>query len=91
MDIPLNGVAVEVQADFDERGFYGLDDVPGGYVEVRYIVTIESTAPEQLINQIIEIADSRSPWLNNISRPFDVKRQVYHVQVPQSESDLVVS
>ena len=76
MDIPLNGVEVEVQADFDERGFFGLDDVPGGYVEVRYAVTIDSPASEEEIHRLLDIADARSPWLNNISRPLMVTRQI---------------
>lgn len=32
-DVPITALEVEVQADYDVRGMYGLDDLPPGYTE----------------------------------------------------------
>src|SRR5579872_7317178 len=49
MDIPIAGLEVEVQADFDDGALFGTapPHVPPGYLEVRYTITIDSDAPEE--------------------------------------------
>ena len=42
LNVPLHQVAVEVQADTDLRGMYGVDDIPAGYSAVRYVVSVQS-------------------------------------------------
>ena len=54
MGIPLESLEVEVQADYDVRGEFGVaDDVPPGYTGLRYIVRVESPAPE---SEVIKMA-----------------------------------
>lgn len=78
LEIPLDGVEVEVQADYDTRGMYGVDDdVPAGYREIRYVVTVESSAPEEDILRLLDTADRHSPWLDDMRRPVPVKREVH--------------
>jgi uncharacterized OsmC-like protein len=47
MNIPIDSLEVEIQADFDDGALLGTApaDVPPGYLEVRYSVTIDSDAP----------------------------------------------
>ena len=49
MDIPVSGIEVEIQADYDDGALFGTapQDVPPGYLEIRYSVTIDSDAPEE--------------------------------------------
>ena len=47
LGVPIDALEVEVQADFDARGELGMGGVAPGYSEVRYVVAIDSPAPEQ--------------------------------------------
>jgi uncharacterized OsmC-like protein len=38
-EVPISGVEVEVQTDFDVGAQYGLGEAPAGYTEVRYRVS----------------------------------------------------
>jgi uncharacterized OsmC-like protein len=69
MDIPLDGVEVVVEADYDARGMFGVDDsVPPGWGAVRYTTTIASRAPEARIRELVETADRYSPILDDLRR-----------------------
>jgi uncharacterized OsmC-like protein len=77
MDIPISGLEVEVQADYDDGALFGTaKNVPPGYLEVRYCVTIESNAPEGQIMQMLNEADKHSPYLDVFSRAQTCLRKV---------------
>lgn len=80
LGIQIDALEVEIQADYDSRGYHGLDNVTPGYNQVRYIVTVESPASEEEIVRWLDTADSYSDFLHVFSRPQDVKRQVKIVQ-----------
>ena len=75
LGVPLTSVEVEVQADYDSSGTYGVGDNPAGYREVRYIVRIESEAPEAEVLRVLDQADAHSPYWNVFSRPQKLFRQ----------------
>ncbi len=64
LGISLNALEVEVQADFDARGELGMDDVPAGYKEVRYTVTIDSPAPRRALEDLLDLAERDSPYVH---------------------------
>jgi len=69
MEIFIEALEVEVQADFDARGELGVDDqVHPGYQEVRYVVSIDSPASEQVLAELIDTAERHSPYLDVYSR-----------------------
>ncbi len=74
--VPLTQVEVEVQADSDVRGMYGVDDVPAGYQEVRYIVSVTSPASHADIMRVVDTAEAHSPYFSVFSQPQNVKRDV---------------
>jgi len=77
LGITLTYLEVELEADYDDRGFYGLDDTtPAGHSEIRYTVTVESPAPTAEILRFLGLSEAHSPWLTNISRPVKVERKV---------------
>jgi uncharacterized OsmC-like protein len=79
--VPLDSVQVEVQADYDSRGELGVsDDVPPGYTEIRYIVTIGSAAPEAEIQRVIDTADKYSPYRDVFARANNLQRELRIVQ-----------
>lgn len=77
MDIALDAVEVEVQADFDARGELGIGDVPTGYSEVRYRVSIESPAPRDAVDALLDTVERYSPYVAVFARPQPMKRAAY--------------
>ncbi len=77
LGVPLTSIEVEVHADYDARGMFGLDaGVAAGWTGVRYFVTVESTAPEAEVRRALDYADSVSPLLDDFSRALPVEREL---------------
>ena len=74
LGVPLDSVEVEVQADFDARGELGMGEVPAGYSEVRYVVSIESPAPRRELDRLLAMAERHSPYLDIFGRAIALKR-----------------
>jgi uncharacterized OsmC-like protein len=81
LEIPIDRLEVEVQADYDVRGELGVSaDVRPGYTAIRYIVTIESSAREADVLRLLDTGDRASSWLDDIANPVPVSREVVYVQ-----------
>jgi len=77
LGVAIDGIEVEVQADYDVRGELGVsDDVPPGYGEVRYLVTVESGASEADIGRVLDTADGHSSWRDVFARAIPLRREV---------------
>lgn len=76
LGVPIEGVEVTVEADYDVRGEQGVTEDPPGYKAMRYLVSVDSDAPEEEIRRVLDRADDRSPWLDNLRRPVEVRRVV---------------
>ena len=74
LGVPLESVEVEVQTDFDASGELGMGDVPPGYQEVRYIVSIASPAPRYELDRLLAMAERHSPYLDIFGRAIALKR-----------------
>ena len=68
MNIKIDSLEVEVQADYDDGALFGTSDAYPGYLEIRYTVNIESDASEDDIMKMLELADKQSPYLDVFSR-----------------------
>jgi len=80
--VPLDGIEVEVHADYDAAAMFGLDDSrPPGWGAVRYIVRIESSAPAAEVQRVIDYADKHSPLLDDFARPLTITREL-HIGAP---------
>ena len=73
-DVPVSNIEVEIQADFDARGQHDVPGVPPGYSEIRYLVHIESDAPEADIQRVVETADRASMVGDVFRRAHTLKR-----------------
>ena len=79
LDVPIDTLDVEVQADYDSRGELGVsDEVTPGYSQIRYVVSIASPAPESAVLRVLDTADKYSPYLDVFRRALDVKRDVHY-------------
>jgi uncharacterized OsmC-like protein len=74
--VTFTRLEIEVQADYDARGMYGLDDVPPGYTEIRYIVTVESESADEDVMRVLDHADACCDYLFVFREPNEVRREV---------------
>ncbi|MCB1743020.1 MAG: OsmC family protein [Gammaproteobacteria bacterium] len=74
MEVPLDSVEVEVQADFDARGELGFPGVTAGYQAIRSIVRITSPAPAARVSELLERAERHSPYLDVVARAQALQR-----------------
>jgi uncharacterized OsmC-like protein len=75
MGIELKSLSVEVEADYDVGGELGIDPtVRPGYQAMRYIVSIESDAPEEDVIRMLDQADKHSSYLDDFANPVPVER-----------------
>jgi uncharacterized OsmC-like protein len=77
LGVALDALDVEIEADYDSRGELGVsDDVPPGYLQVRYRVHVTSQAPEADVRRLVETADKYSPYRDVFARAHDVRREL---------------
>ena len=77
LGVPVDGIEVDVHADYNAVGMYGVDDsVAPGWGAMRYVVRIESSAPEADVMRVIDYADAHSPLLDDFARALPVTRDV---------------
>jgi uncharacterized OsmC-like protein len=77
LGVPIDVLEVEVQTDFDARGELGIGDgVPPGYTAVRYIIALESPAARQDLDQLLDLAERHSPYLDVFGRAMALSRVV---------------
>lgn len=77
LGVRLDSLEVDIEADYDNRGELGVStEVPPGYTQVRYIVTVASPAPEADVRRLLDTADIFSPYRDVYARAHDVRREV---------------
>ncbi|MEX2527869.1 MAG: OsmC family protein [Gemmatimonadota bacterium] len=90
LGVPLQALEVEVQADYDVRGELGVEaegeDLRPGYRELRYVVTVESSAPEEDIIGLLDRGDECSPYLDIFANRTPVRREV-RIREPEGISE----
>ena len=77
LGVALSRIEIDVQADADARGMYGVDEVPAGYTAVRYIVSLASPAPHEDIMRLLDTAEAHSPYLDVFRRQQALRRIVH--------------
>jgi uncharacterized OsmC-like protein len=76
LNVPLTSLEVEVQADYDSRGYHGVDDVIPGYEAIRYVVKVASDAPREAVLDLLDQADAHCDFLQVFARPQHVQREI---------------
>ncbi len=75
MDVAFESIEVRVEADYDARGMYGVDDaVTPGWRDVRVAVNVTSDAPPDRVRAVVEAADGHSPILDDLTRARTISR-----------------
>jgi uncharacterized OsmC-like protein len=77
MDIELDEVKVDVDADLDLHGLAGLDpEIPPGLLEMRYDVRIKSPAPVADLKRLVDMVENQCPLLDTLTRSVKVTGRV---------------
>ena len=85
LGVPIDALEVVVEGDYDSRGELGIaDDVPPGYLQVRYRVTVTSPASEADVLRVLDTADKYSPYLDVHARAHDIRRETTIIAVGTS-------
>jgi len=74
LGIPLDSVSVELEGDLDLRGFFAVDDkVRAGYQRVKGTVRLQSSAPEEKLQQLRLVVNAHCPVLDILQNPVPVE------------------
>ena len=76
LGVPIDALQVDVQADYDARGYHGVAEVKPGYGEIRYVVQVKSPASEREVLQMLDAADAHCDYLAVFAEPQKVRREV---------------
>lgn len=76
LEVPIDSLEVEIQADSDDGVLFGSSGAPPGYTEVRYCVRVQSSASEEEILRVLDEGDRHDPYLDIFSRAIPCKRRV---------------
>ena len=71
--VPVDAIDIELEADVDGRGMLGHDkSVRNGVTDIRYTVTIASSAPEDKVRRCKETIDRKSPVRDTLANPVNI-------------------
>jgi uncharacterized OsmC-like protein len=77
LDIPIRSLIVEVRARYDVRGEFAIDDsIRPGYLDMVYVVTVDTDASDADIQRWLDAADAHSSLLDDFRNPVPVSREV---------------
>ena len=84
-DVPIDGLDIELDADIDFRGLFGHDkSVRNGCSDIRYTVTIQSSAPEEKVRRCKETIDRKSAVLDMVTNPVKISSKFVYKPSPRS-------
>ena len=81
LEVPISSLSVEINADYDLHGEYGLSDVPAGYLSIQYIVDVESPAQEADVLRVLDVTDQLDSMLDSVQRAIPTHRELRFTQV----------
>jgi uncharacterized OsmC-like protein len=74
LDIPVERLQIELEGDIDLQGFMGLGDgVRPGLERIRGRICVDSTASDEQLHQLKEIAEQRSPVVDSLRVPVETE------------------
>jgi uncharacterized OsmC-like protein len=62
--VPINAIDVDVEADYDDRGIFAMDDMPPGFRGFRLKIDVDTPESEEKVRKITEQALSFSTWFH---------------------------
>lgn len=85
LDVIIDSLEVVVEADYDDGALFDTSDAPPGYLDIRYLVRIKSPASPKEIENILDLGDRHSPYLDVFSRAQSCRRRIEFINDQQNE------
>lgn len=82
LDVPIESVKVEVEYEADRRFLFNVGDVSPHWKSLSYDITVVSTAPEEDVRRVLDLAHRQSHVRGDFEHAFNVKRTV-SIDTPQ--------
>lgn len=82
LEVPISSIKVEINYDADRRYLFNIGDVPPHWKRLNYNITVESSAPEEDVMRVLDLAHRQSHVRGDFEHAFDVKRKVM-INTPQ--------
>jgi uncharacterized OsmC-like protein len=76
LGVTYQSLHVEVQADYDSRGYHGVGDVRPGYEAIRYVVSVESDEPEAAVHAWLDESDAHCDFRHVFAEPQELTREI---------------
>lgn len=76
LDVSIDHLEVEVEADHDARGLLGVGNTAPRFTGLRYQVTAESTAPKEDVRRVLDAAYAHSPTRDILEHAAVIERDV---------------
>jgi uncharacterized OsmC-like protein len=81
LEIPIRSLTVEVRARYDVRGEFAIDDsIRPGYLDIVYVVTVDTDASDADVHRWLDAADKHSSLLDDFRNPVPASREVHIVR-----------
>ncbi|NLF32351.1 MAG: OsmC family protein [Planctomycetes bacterium] len=72
--VTVNSLQLELEGDIDLAGFLGLrQDTRNGYQEIRVAFIVDADAPDETIDDLVDLAQQHSPVFDIVTNPVPVK------------------
>ncbi len=69
----ITSVESTLEGNLDLHGFLGMDEkVRSGFSDVKVTMKVQGDVPEEILQELIQVAKSRSPVYDMIAHPVDV-------------------
>ncbi|MDX1393117.1 MAG: OsmC family protein [Gemmatimonadota bacterium] len=75
-ELSIRSLTIDIEADYDARGELGLADISPAYTAARYIVSVDTDAPEEEVRRVFDLAEERCPYLHVWQDPVPVTREL---------------
>lgn len=80
LEIPIDSLEIEVEADYDVRGELGVaDEVSPAYLQIRYRVKVGSPASDATLRRLFDTADRYSSYRAMYAEPIPLAREIVRV------------
>ncbi len=80
LNVAIESLEVEIQADYDDGGLFDTSDNFPGYLELRYLVRVKSPASQDDVEHVLNMGDKHSPYLDVFSRAQSCVRQLEYIK-----------
>lgn len=71
--VKLDALELDVSANIDLNGFFGLKEIPSGLSNVHLDYRVQADASDEQLQEIMQAAKSLSPIFDTVTRPVNVE------------------